>query len=205
MRKTYEFDGKLKSRLPDDVLAHNPIVVRVNKFDEEAAKAFNMDFSHAHTVGQEVIPVLIDSYGGQCYSLSSMVSEMQQSRVPVATVTESKAMSCGAILFGMGTVGHRFVGPHATIMIHEVSSMAWGKVEELKADVKETSRLNDKFYQMLSLHCGKDEDYFHKMMHKKSHADWFLTPKQAIKHGLADHIGIPEFRVKVSVTARLEL
>ena len=50
-------------------------------------------------------------------------------------------MSCGAILFSFGVDGMRYMDPDATVMIHDVSSMGWGKVEEIKADAKEVERL----------------------------------------------------------------
>ena len=49
-------------------LRSNPVIVRVNKFDEESAKDFATQISLAHNTGQKVIPVVIDSYGGQAYS-----------------------------------------------------------------------------------------------------------------------------------------
>jgi ATP-dependent protease ClpP protease subunit len=89
--------------------------------------------------------------------------------------------------------------PHATIMIHDVSSMDWGKVEELKAGAKEADRLNDEIYKMMALNCGKRADYFKKIVHKKGHADWFLDPKEAKEHNLANHFCIPKLNIDVSV------
>ena len=54
-------------------LKHNPMIIRVNKFDEDSAKKFSQDIAAAHNSGQKVIPVVIDSYGGQVYSLMSMI------------------------------------------------------------------------------------------------------------------------------------
>jgi ATP-dependent protease ClpP protease subunit len=50
--------------------------------------------------------------------------------------------------------------PDATVMIHDVSSMGWGKVEEIKADAKEVERLNQKVYKMMAKNCGHDEELF---------------------------------------------
>ena len=108
-----------------------PIVIRVRKFDESAAKEFSEKMAKAHNTGQPVVPVVIDSYGGQVYSLLAMVSEIQHSKLPVATIVQGKAMSCGAILFSFGQKGMRYMDPHATVMIHDVSGAGWGKVEEV--------------------------------------------------------------------------
>ena len=51
-------------------LRKSPVIVRVNKFDEEAAKDFALDLAQAHNTGQKVIPVVIDSYGGQVFDVN---------------------------------------------------------------------------------------------------------------------------------------
>ena len=65
-----------------------PIIVKVNKFTEESAKRFHQDMAMAHNSGQKVIPIVIDSYGGQVYSLMSMISAIQAAELPVATIVE---------------------------------------------------------------------------------------------------------------------
>ena len=115
-------------------LHHNPVIVTVNKFDEDSAKEFRTKVAMAHNTGQKIIPVIIDSYGGQVYSLMSMISTIKNSELPIATIVEGKAMSCGAILLSFGTEGYRFVDKDATVMIHDVSSGQLGKVEEVVAE-----------------------------------------------------------------------
>ena len=70
-----------------------PQIIRVNKFDEKSAKEFQDQISLAHNTGQKIIPVVIDSYGGQVYSLMSMIAAIRASELPVATNVEGKAMS----------------------------------------------------------------------------------------------------------------
>ena len=48
--------------------------------------------------------------------------------------------------------GLRFVGPHATVMVHDVASISIGKIEELKADVGEGERLNNKIFDNARYH-----------------------------------------------------
>jgi len=183
-------------KLIDDL----PVVIRVRKFDEAAAKAFSETMASAQNTGQPIVPVVIDSYGGQVYSLMSMISDIKYSKIPVATITQGKAMSCGAILFSFGTEGYRYMDPDATLMIHDVSSMGWGKVEEIKADAVEVERLNQKVYRMMATNCGQPEDYFLNNLRYKSRADWFLEAKECKKHNMANHLHIPELKIKASVT-----
>jgi len=182
----------------------DPIIIRVNKFDEDSAKEFTDAMSRAQNTGQTVIPVVIDSYGGQVYSLMSMIAAIKASRVPVATIIEGKAMSCGAILFSFGAEGKRYMDPDATLMIHDVSSGAWGKVEEIKADAKEVERLNKKVYEMMARNCGKPSDYFLKMVHERGHADWYLDATEAKGHNLANELRIPTLTCKIDLNYILD-
>ena len=180
-------------------LRHNPIIIRVNKFDEESAKEFAGQMALAHNTGQKVIPIIIDSYGGQVYSLMSMVASIKSSELPVATIIEGKAMSCGAVLFTFGEEGMRYMDPDATIMIHDVSSSQWGKVEEIKASAAETERLNKKIYTMMARNCGHNDDYFLDEVHKRGRADWYIEPKEAKALKMANHLRVPKLDVNVAV------
>ena len=195
---------QISSLIKEVELRKNPVIIRVNKFDEPAVKKFHQEMAQAHNTGQKVIPVVIDSYGGQVYSLMAMISAIKHAEMPVATIVEGKAMSCGAILFSFGDEGLRFMDPDATLMIHDVSSMENGKVEEIKASAKETERLNTIVYTMMARNCGKKDDYFLKMVDKKKHADWFLDAQEAKRHKLANQLRVPSLNVEVNVEIDME-
>jgi ATP-dependent Clp protease, protease subunit len=199
-----KWTSRISPLIKEVELRKSPVIIRVNKFDEESAKKFGQEMAQAHNTGQKIIPVVIDSYGGQVYSLMSMISEIKHAELPVATIVEGKAMSCGAILFSFGTEGYRFVDPDATVMIHDVSSMDMGKVEELKAGAKEADRLNTIVYKMMAQNCGKKDDYFMKIVDKKKHADWFLDAGETKKHGLANHLRVPKLSIRVEVDIDFE-
>ena len=157
----------------------------------------------AHNTGQDIIPVVIDSYGGQVYSLMAMIGSIKNASLPVATIVEGKAMSCGAILFSFGEEGRRYMDPHATVMIHDVSSMEYGKVEEIKASAEETERLNQIVYKMMAKNCGHPDDYFLELVHSRGHADWFLDAKETKRHGLANHLRLPTLEIEVGVKIKM--
>jgi ATP-dependent Clp endopeptidase proteolytic subunit ClpP len=187
-------------KLIDDL----PVVIRVRKFDETSAKVFSDEMARAQNSGQPIIPIIIDSYGGQVYSLMSMISDIKHSKVKVATIAQGKAMSCGAVLFSFGSEGHRYMDPDATLMIHDVSSMGWGKVEEIKADAEEVERLNQKIYRMMATNCGHPEEYFLDIVHEKGHADWFLDGEESQSHNMANHLHVPALRIRADITFKFE-
>lgn len=200
----HQIDTKLKVKKLEDLI-DLPVVVLVNKFDEASAKSFRDDFTRAINTGQKIVPIVIDSYGGQVYSLMSMIAAIKASPVPVATIVTGKAMSCGAILFTCGTEGYRFMDPTATLLIHDVSSGSFGKVEEIKADAKEVERLNQKVYKMMATNVGKPEDYFLKLVHDhKGHADWYIDSEECRTHNLANHLRLPSFKIKITTDVSFE-
>lgn len=195
-------DSRITAKLPE--LLTLPKVVKVHKFTEESVASFCNDVSEALTIGQNILPIVIDSYGGQVYSLLAMIDILKSIPIPVATIAVGKAMSCGAILFSCGSDGKRYMSPNSTLMIHDVSGGQSGKVLELKEDAKEAERLNDLIYKLMARNVGKSDDYFMKIVHEKGHADWFLTPQECVDHGLANHIRIPMFKTEVKVESTLE-
>tara|TARA_Y100001972_G_scaffold93488_1_gene114616 strand:- start:152 stop:559 length:408 start_codon:yes stop_codon:yes gene_type:complete len=134
----------------------------------------------------------------------AMVATIKQCELPVATIVEGKAMSCGALLFSFGHEGMRYIDKDATVMIHDVSSGAWGKVEEVKANAKESERLNKKVYRMMAKNIGKPENFFIDKIHEKGHADWYLNAEECLDMGLANKIKVPKFNVSLDVNINFD-
>ena len=59
------FSPMLKEK---ELIEDLPVIIRVRKFDETSAKEFSFSMNKAQNSGQPIIPVVIDSYGGQVYS-----------------------------------------------------------------------------------------------------------------------------------------
>ncbi len=189
----------------DDVsdILKMPIVVRVNEFEEEDLEDFDKQFSEAHNTVQPIIPVVIDSYGGSVYGALGMIATIQHSRLPVATISTSKIMSAGAMLFSFGTEGYRYLDPHAQVMLHDVSTYTSGKIEDLKVDVKHAEHLNTMMYRRVAKHLGHPEDYFLKLLEEHKHSDIYLTAKEAKKHRIANHLRVPTLDIHIKMEMSL--
>ena len=198
------FIADVSPHIKEIELRNDPVVITVNKFDEESANEFATLVSAAQNTGQKVIPVIVDSYGGEAYSLLSMIATLKSSKVPVATIVKGKAMSCGALFASFGEEGLRFMDKDAVLMIHDVSTMAFGKVEELKADARESDRLNKKLYTMMARNCEKPDNYFLDLIHDKGHADWFLEAEEAKEHNIIQQIRVPTLKATIAVNFVLE-
>lgn len=181
-----------------------PVIVRVTKFTEESLGEFVNDFNEAINTGQPIVFVEIDSYGGQIHSVMGMVSVIENSPIPVATMCSTKIMSAGAVLFSFGTEGHRYMHPDATMMIHDASYGTDGKVEDMKVSTKYVDELNKRMFKKLARHIGKDQDYILDKIKEHSHLDWFLTAQQAKRLGIVNHLRIPTMEVNISLEFKIE-
>lgn len=194
----FKIDPSIKNKKIEE-LFDLPVYVKVNHFNEAGVKTFLDEFNKASNNSQNIIPILIDSYGGYVDSLLAMVDVVKNSSKPVATIVSGKAMSCGSILFSCGAEGMRWMASNSRVMIHDVAAGSHGKVEEIKADAKETDRLNALVFKMMALNVGKPENYFLDLVHEHGHADWYLTAEECVKHNLANKIGLPKFHTKINV------
>lgn len=195
MFRKLSVDHRIRAKYQD--LIDMPVTVLVQKFTEDGVKDFRDQMEKAHNTGQPVIPVVIDSYGGSVYGCLDMIGHLQKATLPVCTIITGKAMSAGAILFGMGQ--QRYMAENATLMLHDASMWTGGKTEEIKSDAKELDRLNTLIFKLIAKNCGHKDDYFVKLLHEKGHADWYLTAKDAKKYKICTNIGIPEMSVDISV------
>ena len=176
----------------------NPVIICVNDFDEENANQFINEMGLAHNTGQPIIPVVIDSYGGDVYALSRMIDAIKNATLPVATIVEGKAMSCGAILMTYGTKGYRYCNEDATVMMHDISSGQFGKIEELRSSLQETDRLQNKILAEVDRNCNQEKGFFDRTIHSKGRADWFMNPVDALAIGMCDKLGNPKLKLNIS-------
>lgn len=166
--------------------------VWVTDFDSDAVIRFYDKFMHLE-IDEEVkiIPVFINSYGGDVHALLAMRDLIKTSHKPVATIAVGMAMSCGASLLAAGTKDYRFAAPDAQILIHQVSGIAPGKADDIVEYAKVTAELNKTMFRNLAKDCGRPLEEFEDEIHKKKNVDWTLKVGAAKRWGLIDHVGVP--------------
>ena len=75
------------------------------------------------------ITLHIDSPGGSVKSGLSIVDVMNYVSSDIVTINTGMAASMGSILLGAGTKGKRFSLKHSKVMLHQVSSGAYGNIQ----------------------------------------------------------------------------
>lgn len=175
----------------------DPIYLRIQgNINSETVACFEKTLSNCSKLKQKILPLLIDSNGGCAYSLISLYENIKKSKIKIATIVESKALSCAAILLSCGHKGYRYMSPNATVMFHDVKTTYNGKTEDVKADAEETDRLNQLMYKILENNCLKKDNYFRKIMQNNGFSDLYLSSDKCLEYNIVDHIGVPVFKAK---------
>ena len=194
----------------DIVIENNKVLgpkpFTIGAFNTELVTKFREHVQTATDNRQQVVPLIVDSYGGSVDCLQAILDIIASaSHLSFPIVVSGKAMSCGALITGLGEKGHRFMTPNSRMMLHVVSAGTFGKIDDMQVDVEEATRLNVLLFRRLAKHCGKRQDYFLKIMKQRSNTDWFLTPEEALHYGLIDGIGYPHIVVKPTVETYIHL
>ena len=174
----------------DTKVLKRPVTARVNEFDEFASRMLSYNITEAKLNNQKSLPVVIDSYGGEVYSLLGMVDILSNSGLEVITIATSKTMSCGAFLLSIGK--KRYATPNATIMIHAVRNAMRGDVESQKNEIEQMEKLNNKAFALLDSNTNKESGFWLNKLAENNNNDLYLTPEEALELGLITNIGTPE-------------
>lgn len=92
-------------------------------------------------LNREPVPIHlhINSFGGGIFAGLAGMDEIINSTVPVYTFVDGCCASAGTFLSLCGK--RRFVNRHAYMLIHQLSSVMWGKYEEFKDEIKNLDKL----------------------------------------------------------------
>jgi ATP-dependent protease ClpP protease subunit len=167
----------------------DPIVSRVEYFNDWSVRLLQDDIKLAKSRNQRVLPILLNSYGGSVYHLLQMIDALEGSGLTIVTICNGIAMSAGAALFAVGS--KRYLSKNSTIMIHDASYMTWGKHSETKALVTHIDDLNNRLYSLFDTQSKKEKGYFKNLVTNNNGADLYFNSEQALEHGLATDIGVP--------------
>ena len=189
--------------LKSDIFEKHPKIILVKRFNEASFEEFTKEFLIAEDSGQEIIPIQIDSPGGNIYSLMGMLDVIERSKKKICTFTNTKAFSCGAVLLAAGSPGLRFASKNSSILVHEVSSGTFGKSSEMENDMENIKELNEKILSMLDKFSGNQKGYFRHELLENGNADLYYAPTVAARVGLIDKVKSPSFEIEITQKFKL--
>lgn len=126
----------------------------------------------------------INSPGGVVTSGMAMYDTMQYISCDVNTMCIGQACSMGSLLLAGGAKGKRFSLPNSRIMIHQPSGGFRGQATDIEIHAKEILDLKKRLNGIYAHHTGKKLKTIEEAMER----DNFMSPEEALKFGLIDHI-----------------
>lgn len=155
--------------------------------------------------GQQILPVVINSRGGELHLAMAVIDALRTSKLKIITIATGLVASAASLIFSVGE--ERYITPTSRIMLHDASADINDHLSgpAMENEAKEMRRVNQFLYDVISCNIGKPRKYFYDMVRKNGHAvDCYLNAKDALFHGFATHIGFPEIthslKVESSVT-----
>ncbi|MBR1399370.1 MAG: ATP-dependent Clp endopeptidase proteolytic subunit ClpP [Alphaproteobacteria bacterium] len=130
------------------------------------------------------ISLYINSPGGVITSGMAIYDTMQYISCDVATICIGQACSMGSFLLAGGAKGKRYSLPNSQIMIHQPSGGARGQAADIEIQAKLILDLRKRLNAIYAQNTGQKIAVIEKAMDR----DNFMTPDEALKFGLIDHI-----------------
>lgn len=130
------------------------------------------------------IYIYMNSPGGSVYAGLGIYDTMNYIGCDVATICTGLAASMAAVLLCSGTKGKRSALPHARIMIHQPLSGTQGQASDMEIAVRETLKIRDELYHIISQHTGQPFD----KVFKDSDRDYWMRAAEARDYGMIDEV-----------------
>jgi ATP-dependent protease ClpP protease subunit len=124
----------------------------------------------------------ISSYGGSIFAGMAAVDEILKSKVPITSVIDGCAASAATLISVVAQ--HRTINKHAYMLVHQLSSVAWGKYGEIKDEVKNL----DRFMKMIKDIYREYTKLPLKQLDEILKHDLWWDAKTCLKYGLVDEI-----------------
>ena len=130
------------------------------------------------------IHLYINSPGGSVSAGMAIYDTMQYISCDVATMCIGQACSMGSFLLAGGAKGKRFSLPNSQIMIHQPSGGAKGQAADIEIQARLILDMRKRLNAIYAKNTGQKLSVIEKAMDR----DNFMTPEEAKKFGLIDHI-----------------
>ena len=136
--------------------------------------------------GLETINILLNSPGGdviETLALIDFIQSQKEQGIKFNIIVRGSAMSAAALLLTCGT-GLRAASKHSKIMVHQLSTVAVGKLSDVKSNARFSEELENECNQLMAENSKMDKEYWEGI----SSSDYFMSAEKALECGIIDKI-----------------
>lgn len=160
---------------------------------------FEMDATSPNRVNSEIekangedLEVNINSGGGDVFAGSEIYTALKSYEGNVTTRIVGIAASAASVI---AMAGDRvLISPTAQIMIHNVSSVAWGDYRDLQHEAEVIKNYNKTIANAYRIKSDLEESELLEMMNKET----WLTAQQSLEKGFVDEIMFEQHKLVAS-------
>lgn len=138
--------------------------------------------------GNSPITLYLNSPGGdvfQGYMLFDLIDEARkQDGIHFTTRVRGLAASMASVLSQAGD--NRVISRNSWYMVHEPSTIMWGKAGDIKREADLMRKLHD---QQCAILAERSNLSFREIKRKSQDKDWWMSAKEALEHGFFDTLG----------------
>ena len=132
----------------------------------------------------DIIPIYLHIYsnGGYIHAAFSAIDVINSSKAPVYSIIEGATASAGTLISIV--CKKRFIRPHAYMLIHQLYSEIWGKMDAMMDEYKNLTQLMKRITDIYIKYSSLNPKKLNKLLKH----DLWLDAKKSIKYGLADEL-----------------
>lgn len=130
------------------------------------------------------IPIFlhINSNGGSVFDAFNAIDVIQACRMPVHTIVEGATASAGTLMSVVGK--KKYMTKNAFMLIHQLSSVCWGKMSEIEDEFENLQELTEKIKEIYSENTKIPKKELNKLLQH----DLWLNSSKSLKYGLVDEL-----------------
>jgi ATP-dependent Clp protease protease subunit len=157
-------------------------IIEINHEDQQISQKLRDIYNAVYC--PEPIKLNINCQGGSVYAGLGLIDIISTSVTPVHTHVSGFAASMAVSILLAGA--YRTASKNSTIMIHQVSTVAFGDITSVEEDLDEAKRLNNILFELILTKSNITKNDLESMKsHKK---DWYISAQEALELGLIDKI-----------------
>mgnify|MGYP001337381958 CR=1 FL=1 len=127
----------------------------------------------------------INSFGGSVFAALAAIDTITSNPIPIISIVEGGAASAATLI---SCVCHeRKITPNSFMLVHQLSSGFWGKLEEIKDEFKNLKKLMKTLTKIYKKHTSID-DSENTTLKDLLKRDLWLSSSECLKYGMVDSV-----------------
>ena len=155
--------------------------VRINTSIRDITKKL-LSVQSDFNVGNLNIYLHINSFGGSVFAGLSIIDTIISNPIPITSIVEGSAASAATIISVV--CSERIIRPNSFMLIHQLSSGFWGKMEEIKDEFINLKKLTKKIKSIYKEHTTIEKEQLKGLLKR----DLWLDSKECLEYGLVDKV-----------------